>query len=454
MAFMYSCTKADLAPQESAVTAQGEENVVTDGESRYVANEVIVKFKKGLSSDARLALAANVKGTVARQLLTKAMENKGDKEGLFVLNVPGKVMDAIAGLKKLKDVVYAEPNFIYTQDAVSNDPYFTNGQLWGMYGDRFSPTNQYGSNAAEAWRVGLTGSEDVFVGVIDEGIMYNHEDLAGQVWTNPFDPADGVDNDGNGYVDDVNGWDFRGNDNSVFDGTGDDHGSHVSGTIGAKGGNGAGVAGVVWKVKIISAKFLGGFFGSGSTENAIKAVDYITDLKVRHGLRLPATNNSWGGGSFSQALQDAIGRAGDADILFVAAAGNSGLSNDNSPHYPSSYDNDNIISVANITSTGSLNGLSNYGATTVDIGAPGTAVLSTVPAAGGASGYSSYDGTSMATPHVTGAVALIASVKPGFSPAKIKSIILNSATPTPSLSGKCVSGGRLDISNFPAALGQ
>ncbi|HRD85647.1 MAG TPA: S8 family peptidase [Rubrivivax sp.] len=286
------------------------------------------------------------------------------------------------------------------------------------------------------------------IGVIDEGMHVGHKDLKDNVLSVPGEIAgNGIDDDGNGYVDDVNGWDFDGNNNSVFDGRNDDHGTHVAGTIGAKGGNGQGVAGVCWSLRLVNAKFLG--TSGGTTANAILAVDYMTDLKTRHSLNLPATSNSWGGGGFSQGLKDAITRAGNADILFVAAAGNSGQNADVTPMYPAAYDNTNIISVANITSTGALNSGSNYGAVSVDIGAPGTGIWSTVPGiAKFQSKYASYTGTSMATPHVSGAVALYKSLNPGATAAQIKAAILNSATPTPSLAGKTVTGGRLNVSGF------
>ena len=195
-----------------------------------------------------------------------------------------------------------------------------------MYGDATTPANQYGCQAGEAWALGHTGSASVFVGEIDEGIMFTHPELAGQVWTNPYDLVDGVDNDGNGYIDDIHGWDFDGNNNTIYDGTIDDHGTHVAGTIGAKGGNATGVVGVCWNIQIISGKFLGK--RGGTTTNAILALDYFTDLKSRHGMNIVATNNSWGGGLFSQALQDAIERSNQANIVFVAAAGNETVNTD------------------------------------------------------------------------------------------------------------------------------
>ena len=235
---------------------------------------------------------------------------------------------------------------------------------------------------------------------------------------------------------------------------GDDHGTHVSGTIGAVRNNGVGVAGICGQVKMVNAKFLGA--NGGTTADGIEGIDYITDLKTRHGLNIVATNNSWGGGGFSQAMQDAIERANQANILFIAAAGNGnalgiGQNNDSKPNYPSNYPNANVIAVAAITKTGARSSFSNYGATTVDIGAPGSAIWSTVPKnVNGVvtAGYASYDGTSMATPHVTGAAALYASLHPGSTAAQIKAAILGSAVPTASMAGKTVTGGRLNVSGF------
>ena len=312
-----------------------------------------------------------------------------------------------------------------------------------MYGDGTSPSNLFGSQAGEAW-VNKTNCSSVYAGIIDEGMMFTHEDLADNVWTNPYDPVDGVDNDGNGYIDDIHGWDFAGNDNTVFDGK-DAHGTHVSGTVAAHGGNGKGVAGVCWQAQLISLKFLGN--AGGTTANAIKAVNYVTDLKTRHGLNIVATNNSWGGGGYSIGLYNAIESAGVANILFVAAAGNSGVNVEASPQYPASYPSANIISVAAIDKSGNLASWSNYGSTSMDLGAPGVSIWSTVPSSKrGLSAYSSYNGTSMATPHVTGAAALYAAAHPNTPAAVIKGAILSTAVPTGSLGGKTVTGGRLNIS--------
>jgi subtilisin family serine protease len=408
----------------------------------FVPGEVIVKFKSGVVNAQRGAALSAVSGTVREKIFTRAMQDAGDAEGLTIVRTSLSVPAAVNALRSLPDVEYAEPNYYYYHDVVSNDPYYTNGSLWGMYGNATSPANRYGSQAGEAWAAGHTGSSTVYVGVIDEGVMDTHQDLSGRVWTNPFDPVDGVDNDGNGYKDDIHGWDFNSNNKSTYDGAQDDHGTHVAGTIGAKGGNGMGVAGVCWNVRIIVAKFLG--TDGGTTANAIKAIDYITDLKKRHGLKIVATNNSWGGGGFSQSLKDAIARANAKNILFIAAAGNDGGNNDLTPHYPSSYTNANVIAVASITSSGAKSSFSNYGAASVDLGAPGSGIYSTLPG----NTYGSYSGTSMATPHVTGAAALYAATHPGASAATIKDVILNNTIATGSLTGKCVTGGRLNVSRF------
>ena len=459
-----SLKSAFVAALATAVALAAAPALAQDAESdlarassgpQFVPNEVLVKFRPGTAA-ADKAAARGRAGAVGGETITTALMKQLGTGDLELLQLPPgmTVANAMGKLKAHFAVEYVEPNWIYYHDATSNDPYYTNGSLWGMYGAGTSPANQYGSGAAAAWAAGKTGSSTVYVGIIDEGYMYTHPDLAANAGVNPGEIAgNGRDDDGNGLVDDVYGWDFDGNNNSVFDGAGDDHGTHVAGTIGAVGGNGAGVAGVVWNVKLLSAKFLGN--RGGTTANAIKAVDYFTALKIK-GLNIVATNNSWGGGGYSQALYDAIERANAAGILFVAAAGNGGSdgagdNNDSTPHYPSSYANANIIAVASITNTGARSSFSNYGANSVDIGAPGSGIWSTVPTSSKGkviASYASYSGTSMATPHVAGAVALYASLNPDASAAQIKNAILSSAIPTTSLTGRCVTGGRLNVSGF------
>lgn len=415
----------------------------------HQTGELLVKYRDGSSA----AQQASVRQGLGASKLDTVRAGNGNRGELALLRLPAgrDLAGTIRELSKQSAIEYAEPNWTYQHSATSNDTYATNGSLWGMYGDASSPANQYGSQAAEAWGAGHTDCSNVVVGVIDEGIYYNHEDLTANIWVNPYDPADGIDNDGNGYVDDVRGWDFDGGSNDINSGgANDDHGTHVAGTIGGVGGNGKGVAGVCWSgVKMISGKFLGR--RGGNTANAIKAIDYFNDLKARHGLNIVATNNSWGGGGFSQALQDAIGRADSAGILFIAAAGNSAYDNDAQASYPSNYPNANIIAVASTTNTGGLSSFSQWGKTTVDIGAPGSGIWSSVPKSSKGSiisGYASYNGTSMATPHVAGAAALYKSSHPGASAADIKAAIMGSAVPTPSLQGKVVSNGRLNASGF------
>jgi thermitase len=443
-------------------TGQSQRNnsTVSRNEPASVPGELLVQFRAGATSEDQGRALGRINGETIEEIRTASM--RADGRGDLVLARHQPDLPQTAAMRALRDdpaVEFVEPNWIYTHQATSTDSHYRDGTLWGMYGDGTSPANQYGSQAGEAWARGNTGATGVYVGIIDEGIQFNHPDLQGQVWTNPFDPVDGVDNDRNGYIDDTNGWDFANNDNTIYDGgtSGrlDDHGTHVAGTIGAKANNSSteSVVGVNWNVTLISGKFLGR--NGGTTANAIRAVDYFTDLKTRHGLNIVATNNSWGGGGFSQALLDAINRGGNAGILFIAAAGNGGGdgvgdNNDTTASYPSNYQctangtYDCVIAVASIRSDGAKSGFSNYGATTVDIGAPGSGIWSTTAY----NTYSSYSGTSMATPHVSGGAALYAASHPGASAATIRSAIMSSAVPTASLSGRCVTGGRLNVSSF------
>ena len=434
----------------AALSAQGDARVAKALERPHSQRRVIVGFEPGTS---RVKQRRGVSATAG--VASVAQVSPIATDTVVVQLEPGQsVADAMKDISSQPGVAYVEPDYRVRAADTSNDPSYTSGGLWGMYGDGTSPSNPYGSAAGEAWQQGYVGDTNVYVGIVDEGVMTTHPDLAANIWTNPWEPVNGIDDDRNGYVDDVNGWDFIDETPSVYDGPNDDHGTHVAGTIGARGGNGIGVAGVNWKVTLISAKFLGDDFGY--TSDAIEALDYITRLKTLHGLNIVATNNSWSGGGYSQGLLDAIDRAGDAGILFVAAAGNDGSDIDargSLPVYPAAYRcNDGgsrgwdcIISVANIQANGSLNATSNRGATSVDLGAPGTAIESTVPPG---DGYAKYSGTSMATPHVTGAVALCASIDPSRSAKQIRDRIMSSAMPTGSLARVTVTGGRLDIGDL------
>lgn len=426
--------------EQSSGTLGGPDGLDKPAASESEFSGILVSWSRDSTAEERARSRGTLGLTLREKIYTEAMKYSGSGVVEW-LDLPDGVTasQAIKHLSKQPGIAFVEKNWKLQAQATSNDPYYSNGRLWGMYGDASNPANPYGSQAAEAWSEGNIGSSDVFVGIIDEGYQYTHPDLINNAGVNPGEiPGNGRDDDENGYVDDVYGWNFANDNNTVYGGPRDDHGTHVAGTIGAKGGNSTGVAGVNWNIKMLSGKFLGRL--SGTSADAIKAVDYFTDLK-NSGVNIVATNNSWGGGGYSQGLFEAIQRANAADILFIAAAGNEGRNNDSRDSYPSSYDSPNVIAVASITSTGARSSFSNYGSTTVDLGAPGSDIESTLPE----NTYGSYSGTSMATPHVTGAAALLSSIVPSATGAQIKQALLESAAPTPSLSGITVTGGRLDI---------
>lgn len=366
--------------------------------------------------------------------------------GFFAVQTPAaSVADVLAWAETTAGVRYVEPDFVITSAATPNDPNYS--RLWGLHN-----TGQTGGvvdadmDVAEAWNT-TTGSGSVVVGVIDTGIDYRHPDLAANMWRNPGEiVGDGIDNDQNGYIDDVYGWDFANNDSDPFDDEG--HGTHVAGTIGAVGNNGTGVVGVSWNVSLMALKFLGAD-GSGSTSAAIAAINYATRMRQSHGVNVVATNNSWGGGGASNALRDAIAAGGAAGILCVAAAGNESANNDATPSYPANYPSTAIISVAATDASNRLASFSNFGATSVDVAAPGVGIYSTVPN----SRYASYSGTSMATPHVTGTVALLAAANPQATAAEIRSAILSTAVPVAGLAGKVATGGLVNAAAAVAAIG-
>lgn len=453
---LLACKKENTSLENPFTNTENQSSFFkTTTPEEYVPNQILVKFKSGTSNKDKTDFLAELDGVISEKIITSAMNSRGDTEGLHIINIPNA---AIEGLKKAKlspIVEVAELNYYCTTQSVSNDPFVVDGSLWNMSGG--TPNNLYGCQASAAWANNQTGSNEVYVGVIDQGIMLSHDDLKDNIGVNSGEiPNNRIDDDGNGYEDDYNGWNFVSGDDIIFYAAAEDnHGTHVAGIIGAKGGNGVGVAGVNWNVKMLSGKFIGK--RGGTIANAIKAIDYFVDLKTRadNPLNIVALNNSWATYGYSQLLKDAIERANAADILFIAGAGNGGSdgiadNNDTnvSPCYPASFDNTNIISVAAISPYGELPSFSNYGAKSVDIAAPGLNIYSTVSDKSVASVYASYSGTSMATAHVTGAVALYKSLYPSANAAQIKAAILDSGTSIPLLEGKCVSGKTLNVSTF------
>lgn len=433
------------APTQDFDPATPVDPIVNPPSSKSVPGQIIVTYKADATEEDKKATREKIAASATSfEVLSDGTELVFLKDGLTV-------SDAANEIKKFETTSFAEPDYILTPTVSSNDPYFLDGSTWGMLGQSSTPSNQFGSNAETAWSMGYTGSRDVYVAVIDTGIDYTHPDLAANMWTNSAEAngTPGVDDDNNGYVDDVHGYDFSHDDGDVMPKDADEyHGTHVAGTIGAIGGNGVGVSGVNWNVNIISSQFISG--DGGTTSGAIQAIDYVTQLRTKLGIDIVATNNSWAGPG-SNALLAAIKRGGDAGILFIAAAGNSAINTDTYAAYPSSFNCatslrawDCVVSVAALTDKGTLASFSNYGKKHVDIAAPGENILSTVTA----TGYELASGTSMAAPHVTGAIALCASVNRGMSENDLKTALLQSVAPTDALAGKVATDGRLDVAQM------
>ncbi len=349
--------------------------------------------------------------------------------GMYQANISGQgLMKTLDALKANPKVQLVQPDAKITAQLIPNDARFS--ELWGM-----NNTGQSGGafdadiDAAEAWDK-ATGTGQTVVAVIDTGVDYNHPDLKANIWTNTREVAgNGRDDDGNGYVDDVRGFDFFNNDADPMDDNG--HGTHVAGTIGAVGNNSIGVAGVNWRTKIMPLKFLGGD-GSGYLSGAIDAVNYA----VANGAKL--SNNSWGGGPYDATLGKAISNAATKGHIFVAAAGNDSQNNDAETSYPSGYNYDNIVAVAATDHLDNLAYFSNYGVNTVDIAAPGVNILSTLPG----NTYGSFSGTSMATPHVAGALSLYWDANPNATYKEVISALYQSADTVSTLTNYVAGGGR------------
>lgn len=402
-------------------------------DKEHVPGELIVKFRDNKSFASLQAL--NAMGVTTKTVFQSS--------GALVIKFPtmldgDNLMERARELNARPDVEYVEANTILHAFVTPNDPSFE--KQYGMYN---KATPGVDIHAPQAWDMS-TGSKNVVVGVIDTGIDYNHPDIAPNYWTNPGESGmdangkdkktNGVDDDGNGYIDDYRGWDFANNDNDPVDDN--DHGTHCAGVIGARGNDGVGVSGINWNVSLVGIKFLTGT-GSGTLENAVKAIEYSTSL----GLTL--TSNSWGGGAFSQTMFDAIKKANDKGVLFIAAAGNENNDNDKKASYPATYALDNVISVAASDSKDVKASFSSYGKNTVHLAAPGVDIYSTIKEGK----YKALSGTSMATPHVAGVAALIKAVFPKAKAADIKSRLINTVDPVEGWENYVSSGGRLNAAS-------
>jgi len=405
---------------------------------RARASTSSVTFKNGDQAFDQSTLAGNgvvILDTKGREQSEGAGASPEDSQDLLTAVSKGdELMSQIKALKETGQFDFIEPDYIITISGTPSDGAFVDGRLWGLRN-----TGQNGGavgvdiNAAAAWDV-TTGSTDVVVAVIDTGIRYTHQDLQGQMWINDDEIAgNGVDDDNDGFVDNIYGIDAVNNDGDPMDDN--SHGTHCAGTIGAKANDAHPHVGVAWNVKLMACKFLSGG-GWGYTSGAVQCVDWA----VANGANV--LSNSWGGGGFSQALHDAIANAQDQGVLFVAAAGNSGSNTDQSPAYPASYDLDNVVSVAAMDRHGNLASWSNYGAESVDIAAPGVEIYSST--AGSDSSYANYSGTSMACPHVAGVSALLLAQHQGTTIAELRQRLLSTVTQMGNLAGKVASGGRVD----------
>lgn len=399
-------------------------------------HELLIKLRPGISAGQKRGLERALQGGSMRAFRQPPGLARGRMDRWRHVTLP----DAI-DIKKMTErlrrnpaVELVEPNYIVTTNVVPNDPDFT--QLWGL-----NNTGQTGGaadadiDAPEAWDIQTGADSGVIVAVNDTGVDYNHDDLKDSMWINPGEIAgNGIDDDGNGYVDDVHGYDFYNDDGDPFDDHG--HGTHVAGTIAASANNGIGITGVSWGAKIMAVKFFNSQ-GQGTVAGAIDSVLYATSMGAR------IMNNSWGGGGYSQALKDAIRTAHDANALFVAAAGNSNNDNDLNPHYPSSYDVPNVLAVAATDQSDQRAWFSSYGANSVDLGAPGVDIYSTLPS----QSYDYKSGTSMATPHVVGAAAVVLAHKPQFTAEEVKGLLIDTVDPVPALASLVASGGRLNLNS-------
>lgn len=413
------------------------------GKYRAHATQVLAKFKSDVSPAARLNGISSERAMVIKrfQLANDMVVLELEPEPTFNSTLPldrefsprQKLLQRIEDLQATGMFEFVEPDYLQTIDLAPTDSSFNNGLLWGLKNNTLPGAD---IDAETAWNV-TTGSSDVIVAVIDTGIRYTHQDLETQMWQNPGEvPGNGVDDDNDGYVDNVFGINAINNRGDPMDDN--NHGTHVAGTIGAQANGGGGHVGVVWNVQLMACKFLNEF-GSGTTSDAIECINFA----IANGAKI--LNNSWGGGPFSLALLNTIYLARDEGVLFVAAASNDGMNNDTFLAYPASYGVENIISVAALDRFDRLANFSNYGESTVHLGAPGVDIWSST--AGSDGSYATFNGTSMASPHVAGVAALVWSHVPGASMAEVRQRILSGVVPVDALDGKTITGGRLNALN-------
>ena len=421
---------ADLSTQGRRERA----SVLVDGREA-VEGEVLVQFRD--------EAAIFEQARAADEIDADEVESLGRRGARRIRARRMGTRELLARLRANPDVEFVEPNYIIRLSALPNDPSF--GNLWGLFnfGQDYGGVGLAGADtdATLAWDVS-TGSHANVIGVVDSGIDYNHPDLAANMWTAPFAFSVTIGGLAINCAAGTHGFNAITNTCNPIDDN--SHGTHVAGTIGAVGNNGVGVVGLNWTASMMALKFLDST-GTGTTSNAIKAIEFAVQAKAVLGTSIAnvrVLSNSWTGNAFSQSLLNEVNRTNNADMLFVAAAGNSGLNNDISPSYPASYSTANIIAVAATTNRDQRASFSNYGATSVDLGAPGVAILSTTRN----NTYSSFSGTSMATPHVSGAAALVLSAC-SLTTAALKATILSTVDPIPAMAGITTTGGRLNVNN-------
>ena len=358
-----------------------------------------------------------------------------DRLQLWELGPQSSVSEALNRCIKSGLFDLAEPDYLVYSTATPNDPSFTNGDLWHLNNNaRRGGARGADINATDGWTI-RRDAESIIVAIVDTGARYTHEDLQANMWRNPDEiPGNRIDDDQNGYIDDIHGINSITDNGDPSDDAG--HGTHVAGLIGAVGNNGVGVSGVAWKIQLMPLRFLNRF-GEGATSDAIQCINYA----VANGAKV--INMSWGSNAFSGSLNGAISLALQADVVVVAAAGNERRNNDVTPLYPASFNQNNILSVAATTNRDVLAGYSNYGAASVDLAAPGDAILSTWDSSDRS--YQTTSGTSMSSPLVAGAAALMRAHFPASSASEIVARIIATTDPLPSLRGRCVSEGRLNL---------